>query len=142
MSDKIKNIVVTSVFVAFLGFFAIMCVCGIFNPNSVSITERRPLAQFPEEITWEGIVDKTDINAFESASVDQFPFREFFRSIKANFQYSVLGLKENNGLTIIDGQIIKVETHFMRIALMLQEINLTRYTTNLSRARPKTYISP
>ena len=109
MCDKIKNIVVTSVFSAFLAFFAIMCVYGYFNPETTSIAERRPLAQFPEEITWEGIVDKTDISKFESASVDQFPFREFFRGIKANFQYNVLGLKENNKLTIIDGQIIKVE---------------------------------
>lgn len=109
MCDKIKNIVVTSVFSAFLAFFAIMCVYGYFNPEATSVAERRPLAQFPEKITWEGIVDKTDISKFESASVDQFPFREFFRGIKANFQYNVLGLKENNKLTIIDGQIIKVE---------------------------------
>lgn len=109
MCDKVKNIVVTSVFVTFLAFFAIMCVGGIFNPEETSTAERRPLAQFPENITWEGIVDKTDIDEFESASVDQFPFREFFRRIKANFQYNVLGLKENNKLIIIDGQIIKVE---------------------------------
>ena len=90
MCNKIKNIVVTSVFVAFLGFFAIMSVCGIFNPTAVSTAERRPLAQYPEDISWEGIVDKTVISKFESASVDQFPFREFFRSIKANFQYNFL----------------------------------------------------
>ena len=109
MSNKIKNIVVTSVFSAFLAFFAIMCVFGYFNPKATSTAERRPLAQFPTEITWEGIVDKTVIGKFEDANVDQFPFREFFRGIKARFQYNVLGLKENNGLAIVDGQIIKVE---------------------------------
>ena len=113
MSNKIKNIVVTSVFVLFIALFATLCVAGIFNPNEKSEAERRPLAQFPTDITWEGIVDKTVINAFEKANVDQFPFREFFRGVKAKFQYNVLGLKENNGLAIEDGYIVKIEQDFV-----------------------------
>ena len=113
MTDKIKNIVVTSVFVAFIAFFVIMCIVSFFNPVATSEAERRPLAQFPEDITWGGIIDKTVINDFEDYSVDQFPFREFFRNIKANFQLNVLQLKENNGLAVEDGYIVKIEQDFV-----------------------------
>ena len=68
MNTKTKNIVVTSVFVAFMVFFVAMCAVCYFNPVETSDAERRPLAQFPEEITWEGILDKTVINDFEDYS--------------------------------------------------------------------------
>lgn len=113
MNDKIKNIVVTSVFVTFIAFFVVMCAVSFFNPVETSEAERRPLAQFPDKITWEGIIDKTVINGFEDYSVDQFPFREFFRNIKANFQLNVLQLKENNGLAIENGYIVKIEQDFV-----------------------------
>ena len=112
MQKKVKNIVVTSVFLTFLTFFVTMCVICYFNPVEQSESERRPLAQFPTEITWEGILDKTVIEDFEDYSVDQFPFREFFRSLKARFQLNVLGLKENNGLAVEDGYIAKIEQEF------------------------------
>jgi hypothetical protein len=78
----------------------------------MSEAERRPLAQFPNDISWESIKDKTAIDGFEDFVVDQFPFREFFRGIKARFQMNVLGLKENNGLAVEDGYIVKVESTF------------------------------
>ncbi len=112
MNNKIRNIVVTSVFVAFIAFFVAMCAVSFVNPTEESEAERRPLAQFPDEITWEGIVDKTVIDEFEDYSVDQFPFREFFRGIKAKFQLGVLGLKENNGLAVEDDYIVKIEQDF------------------------------
>lgn len=112
MNNKVKNIVVTSVFVCFIAFFVILCAVKFTNPTLSSDSERRDLAQFPEDITWAGIVDKTVINKFESYSVDQFPFREFFRGVKAKFQLYALGLKENNGLAIKDGYIVKIEPEF------------------------------
>lgn len=118
MNNKIKNIVVTSVFVAFLAFFAVMSGFKILNPTESSAAERRPLAQFPDDITWAGVVDKDAeknvIKKFESASVDQFPFREFFRNVKVNFQMNVLGLKENNGYAVEDGYIAKIEPEFTK----------------------------
>ena len=112
MSNKIKNIVVTATFIAFMAFFAVMCTVAYFNPVKTSESERRPLAQFPEEITWEGIIDKSAIEDFEDYTVDQFPMREFFRSLKAKFHLKVLGLKENNGMTELDGYIAKIEPEF------------------------------
>lgn len=113
MQNKVKNIIVTAVFALFIGFFTVMAVvCGFFHPKAMSESERRPLSQFPTDISWESIKDKTAIEDFEDFSVDQFPFREFFRSIKARFQMNVLGLKENNGLAVEDGYIVKVESTF------------------------------
>ncbi len=144
MNNKTKNIVVTAVFVLFLAFIVIMSGFKYANPTAESESERRPLAQFPEELTIHGIIegmgmkegvdysfgekmalfnnslgksfkliiDKTAIKEFESYTVDQFPFREFFRSVKAKFQMNVLNLKENNGLAVEDGHIAKIEQDF------------------------------
>lgn len=113
MKTRIKHIVVTCVFGIFIAFFTTMCIVRYFNPVANSESERRPLAQFPE-ITWEGIVgkDKPVIEKFEDYTIDQFPFREFFRSLKANVQLNILGLKENNGLAVQDGYIAKIEPDF------------------------------
>ena len=112
MQNKVKNIVVTGVFICFLSFFVIMCGVKFFHPTAYSDSERRPLAQFPEKITWDGVVDKTVIDQFEKYTVDQFPFREFFRSLKAKFHLNILGLDENNGLAVKDDYIAKIEPEF------------------------------
>lgn len=112
MQNRIKYVAVTFAFVLTLAFFAGPCIQMYFNPVETSESERRPLAQFPEEITWESIVDRTAIEKFEDYSVDQFPFREFFRSVKAKFHLNVLGLAENNGLAVKDGYIAKIEPEF------------------------------
>ena len=116
MNNKVKNVVVSCVFIAFLAFFVVMCAVNIANPADRSNAERRPLAQFPTKITWETLTSKdkevNTIKLFEKASADQFPFREFFRTLKANFQINVLGLKENNGYAVEDGYIAKIEQEF------------------------------
>ena len=112
MNNKLKNIVVTLVFVAFIASFVGMCGYRYFNPVDTSESERRPLAQFPTNITWENILNKKVIDAFEDYVVDQFPLREFFRSLKANFALNILGLNENNGLAVEDDYIVKIEQDF------------------------------
>ncbi len=112
MQKKVKSIAVTFAFLITLAFFVGMCVKMYFSPVANSESERRPLAQFPTEITWESIKDRTSIEEFEEYSVDQFPFREFFRTVKAKFQLNVLGLAENNGLAVKDDYIAKIEPEF------------------------------
>ena len=65
MSNKIKNIVVTALFIAFMVSFVGMCTYRYFNPVDTSEAERRPLAQFPVDITWENIVNKKVIDQLE-----------------------------------------------------------------------------
>jgi len=107
-----KNFIVTLTYVCFTAFFAAMCICAGLNPKAQSESERRPLAQFPENITAEGLFDGSVIEKFDAFSVDQFPLRETFRGLKAHFQYQVLGLKENNGLALQDGYFAKITPEF------------------------------
>ena len=137
MQDKIKNIAVTSVFALFLLVFSILCINAHFDPQTHSDSENRELAQLPTNITWEGIVDRTVINKFEDASVDQFPFRDFFRGLKANFQYNVLSLKENNGYVVENGYICEIKNEFNQNGLKnslekLQDLYLSQIKDNAS----------
>lgn len=112
MQNREKNVAVSIAFILTLVFFIGASILMYKNPVEISESERRPLAQFPEKITWETVKDKTAIDQFEKYTVDQFPFREFFRSVKANFQLYGLGLSENNGLAVKDGYIAKIEPEF------------------------------
>ncbi|MDD6798809.1 MAG: DHHW family protein [Firmicutes bacterium] len=120
MSNKIKNIVTTVTFTAFIAVFIIMCIIRAFNPVAYSNVEKRPLAQLPSNITWDKIVDKTVIDGFEDYAVDQFPLREFFRFIKAHFVLDVLGLKENNGYAVENGSIGEIKQSFTKEILDYQ----------------------
>ena len=74
-----------------------------FIPSKqISEAERRPLAQkptFSEKFQTE----------FESYSLDQFPMRDGFRTLKSLFHTGVLGQKDNNGIYLADGTAVKQE---------------------------------
>lgn len=117
MSNKIKYIVTTVTFTVFIAFFVVLCILRAFHPVEYSNVEKRPLAQFPENITVESVLntkdeDKSTIKQFEKYTVDQFPFREFFRTCKAHFVLDVLHLKENNGYTVKNDSIIEIKQNF------------------------------
>ncbi|MGN0169279.1 MAG: DHHW family protein [Lachnospiraceae bacterium] len=112
MHQNRKNIMVTVIVVLWMLLMAVLCTMAYFHPVTHSESERRQLAQFPGEITWTGLRDKTVMDEFEEYTLDQFPFREFFRSVKAHFQLDVLRLKENNGMAVEDGYIAKIEPEF------------------------------
>ena len=82
MNDKVKNIVVTIVFVFSLVFFLVLSL--LIQDEELSYSERRKLAQFPQ-ITFKDIKDATFMNKLDTYVVDQFPFREEFRSIKERY---------------------------------------------------------
>jgi hypothetical protein len=45
----------------------------------------------------------------ETYLLDQFPLRDGFRRLKANFQYKVLGMQDNNDLYYVDGHLSKLD---------------------------------
>jgi len=112
MKKEWKNYIVTLTYVCFAAFFAVLCICAGLNPVAQSESERRPLAQFPQEITADGIFDGSVIEKFDAFTVDQFPLREKFRSLKAAIQLRLLGIKENNGLALQDGYFAKITPEF------------------------------
>lgn len=78
------------------------------SPQSLSLSERRPLAQFPA-LTPEAVASGDFMEDFESYSLDQFPARDFFRQIKSWVHYYALGQKDNNGIYMEKGYAAKLE---------------------------------
>ena len=80
-----------------------------FGPaKEASDSERRPLAQMPA-MTLDSIGSGKFMKDFESYSLDQFPLRDGFRSIKALFHQYALGQKDNNGIYLHSGFAVKQE---------------------------------
>lgn len=73
-----------------------------------SDAERRLLAQLPD-ISVETVFSGKFAKDFEKYTLDQFPGRDLFRSIKAMFHRYVLGNRDNNGIYITDGTAAALE---------------------------------
>ena len=80
----------------------------ILPDKDISAAERRPLAQRPQ-ITGEEILSGKFMGRFEDWSLDQFPLRDSFRTVKSVFHTYVLGQKDNNGIYISGGYAAKQE---------------------------------
>ena len=76
--------------------------------GDISDSERRPLAQFPE-VSVDTILSGKFMTDFESYTLDQFPLRDTFRSVKSLFYYYGLLQKDNNDIYIQDGYAAKLE---------------------------------
>ncbi len=123
MHKKIKNIIVSALFLLVLFGFAVV---GLANGDkAVSESERRPLTQMPS-ITVDSIFSGKAMTDFGKYVVDQFPFRDEFRTIKAFVQYKVYGQLDNNGVYIVDDMVGKIE-------YPLKEESVIRFTERLKR---------
>ena len=78
------------------------------SAKQMSDSERRPLAQMPA-VSLESIGSGKFMKDFESYSLDQFPLRDGFRTVKSLFHYYALGQKDNNGIYLHDGYAVKQE---------------------------------
>lgn len=106
MSNTVKNRIRAISLAVF--FLAMAIVCVVKKPSAYTETERRPLAQRPN-ITWSAILDGSFMNKFESAALDQFPGRDFFRTINAWADFNIFHKKDTNNLYVVDGTIVKME---------------------------------
>ncbi len=105
-SKKISSIVSTVLFSAVVGGFFLG---HVFSPDGEFTTsERRRLAQFPE-FTASAVQSGAFMTNFEKYSLDQFPLRDSFRSLKAFFVYNVFAQKDNNDIYEADGYLAKIE---------------------------------
>lgn len=77
-------------------------------PKDISRAERRPLAQMPE-FSLSALESGQFREKFEDYSLDQFPFRDGFRTLKSLFHTQVLGMKDNNGIYLTKGIAAKQE---------------------------------
>lgn len=76
--------------------------------DNFSESERRVLKSFPK-ISVETVMNGKFMKEFEEYSLDQFPIRDRFRSLKALVSYGILGKKDNNGIYMEDGYLSKIE---------------------------------
>ena len=102
MQKKVYAIVIAAIW-GLLAFSQLLLPDG-----TTSDTERRPLTQMPN-LTLETLVDGSFMEDFGKYTLDQFPIRDRFRTLKSLFHYNVLGQKDNNDIYIAQGNAVKQE---------------------------------
>ncbi len=102
MNDKIKDIVVTLVFLFII--ISLFLINVIKKDTDISIAERRELAAMPE-LTTKSLFDGTYFKKFDSYVTDQFIKRDTFRKIKIDIELSTKG--EYNNLYLYDDYIVE-----------------------------------
>jgi len=127
MGEKIKNIIITSGFVAII---IIVFIMNLFVKDiEISIAERRRLAQFPK-ITKEEIKSGKTMKNFDNYAVDQFIYRDFFREIKAICSLKFFMQKNNNNIFEKDGAIYQMN-------YPLNEKNIQKSTEEINKVYEK-----
>ena len=104
--EKVKKILVVAAMATTL--VGIFLAHVILPDGQLSAAERRKLAQLPE-LTWDEVFSGDYFSDLEEYLLDQFPLRQTFRTLKARFQYNVLGMRDNNDLYYVDGHLMKLD---------------------------------
>ena len=76
--------------------------------DAMSDSERRPLAQKPQ-LSADSLLTGSFMEDFEEYTLDQFPLRDRFRTVKALFATHILDQKDNNGIYIAENYAVKQE---------------------------------
>ena len=101
--NRKTNIVIISVFAAFIGAFALLL--PILPDVEFSQQENRYLQRLPS-FSLEALADGDFTEDFESYTTDQFPFRDAWTALKARCEL-LTGKRENNGVYYCeDGTLI------------------------------------
>ncbi len=83
------------------GVFSLICLLVWLKPDEkYSVSERRLLKQMPE-VSKETVLNGRFMSAFEEYSLDQFPARDTFRSLKARTSITL----DNNGIYVVEDEI-------------------------------------
>ena len=103
---KLKNILTL---VLSAGFIAVFTVWSIASPDKAeSLSERRLLTKFPT-LSAQTVADGTFMSGFEKYSLDQFPLRDRFRTLKAYTALGVFRERDNGGIYLADGHVSKLD---------------------------------
>lgn len=97
-----KNRIITIIFAIYVLSFSIFST--VLKNEEFSISERRKLKKFPEFSLTSDYIANVD-----KYLLDHFPLRDTFRSIKANYNYNILNMLDNNKIYLKDGYIFKSE---------------------------------
>ena len=128
--------------VAVIGIWVVLTCFAWFGPKKdVSLWERRPLQQMPT-ITADALLNGGFMEKFEDYTLDQFPARDSFRTLKSLFSYNVLQMKDNNGIYIADGYAGKIEypLNTVSVSYALKKLNFI-YQQYLKGTDSKIYMT-
>lgn len=106
MIIKFRNIAVILAVFMFIGIFTMISI--ISTDKQISQTERRELTKKPT-LSKETLLDGKFMSDFEKYNLDQFPFRDNFRTLKAVTSLYVMGKADNNNIYMADGFISKLD---------------------------------
>ncbi len=82
--------------------------CVFHKPQAISASERRPLAQFPDTDI-KTVYSGKFMTDFETYSLDQFPARDTWRTLKAAVSEGILRQQDNHGLYTHNGFIADMD---------------------------------
>lgn len=99
---------ILTVVVPGLSFISLTLASWLLPSRDFSDSERRKLAQRPA-LSLEVISDGSFMTGFEKYTLDQFPLRNQFRTLKAYTIYHVFGQLDNHDIYIKDGYAAKLE---------------------------------
>ena len=106
MTTRVKNIAVIAAAALFLFGFS---VGNLLKPHTEeSVSERRQLLSFPA-LSTETVMNGKFMSDFDKYTLDQFPMRDAFRSLKAMTSLYLFRQKDNNGIYVENGWIAKTE---------------------------------
>ena len=115
--------------------------CWLKSEDNFSESERRVLAKFPE-VSMEAIMEGEFTQEFESYSLDQFPARDWFRSVKALASYGIFQKMDNNDIYLADGHLAKMEYPMQPKMLDYAASHMEKiYETYLKNNNSKCYFS-
>lgn len=106
MTNKTKHIVITFVMVAFVFGFSLFA--WLKPAEDFSLSERRKLSQFPE-LSFKTVISGDFMSNFENYTLDQFPLRDKFRTLKALVALNIFNQSANNDIYVVDGFASKIE---------------------------------
>lgn len=119
----------------------ISLICWLKSDDVFSESERRVLAKFPD-VSMETIIEGKFMQEFESYSLDQFPARDWFRSVKALASYGIFQKMDNNDIYLADGHLAKMEYPMQPKMLDYAASHLEKiYETYLKNNNSKCYFS-
>ncbi len=105
MNKKIRNIGIAAVLLVWV---TVTCFAWFGPKKDISLWERRPLQQMPP-IRLDTLLNGGFMEKFEDFTLDQFPARDSFRTLKSLFSYRVLQMKDVGGIYLADGHAGKIE---------------------------------
>lgn len=115
--------------------------CYVKPADKFSLSERRVLAQFPQA-SLDKIENGSFMTEFESYTLDQFPARDQFRTLKSVSSLYVFGKRDNNGIYIANGYASKLEYPLNEKSVVNAADKITKlYDRYMKGTNSKVYIS-